>query len=174
LSGYAGKGIGGVFSACTGMREALALEGKIICTNYWTQTETCEALRIYTDMNFDGLKDTIIKMLAGEWVKIDCGAFRNDMTTCKSRDDVLTLLVYLAYDRESGKTFIPNAEIRAELVRAVKSFRTVLRHLCLTGKNGKGYNKINCRYGRERPLDLRYRRCGMTSSLTYLNDCRHE
>ncbi len=91
--------------------------------NYWTQTETYEALRIYTDMNFDGLKDTIIKMLAGESVKIDYGTFQNDMTTFESKDDVLTLLVhlgYLAYDREMGKAFIPNAEIRAEFVRAVK------------------------------------------------------
>lgn len=91
--------------------------------NYWTQTETYEALRIYTDMNFDGLKDTIIKMLAGEQAEIDYGTFQNDMTTFESKDDVLTLLVhlgYLAYDREMGKAFIPNAEIRAEFVRAVK------------------------------------------------------
>ena len=36
------------------------------------------------------------------------------MTTFKSRDDVLTLLVhlgYLAYDEETQEVFIPNLEI---------------------------------------------------------------
>jgi hypothetical protein len=27
--------------------------------NYWTRTETCEALRIYIELNIDGLKDEI-------------------------------------------------------------------------------------------------------------------
>lgn len=43
--------------------------------------------------------------------------------TFESRDDVLTLLVhlgYLAYDQKSDEVFIPNVEIQAEFVRAVK------------------------------------------------------
>ena len=62
-------------------------------------------------------------MLAGERIKIDCETFQNDMTTFESKDDVLTLLIhlgYLAYDMETAETFIPNAEIRAEFVRAIK------------------------------------------------------
>ena len=46
------------------------------------------------------------------------------MTTFQSRDDVLTLLVhlgYLAYHYDSCQVSIPNAEIRAEFVRAIKS-----------------------------------------------------
>ena len=31
--------------------------------SYWSQTETYEALKIYIDMNFDGLKDAIVLML---------------------------------------------------------------------------------------------------------------
>ncbi|MCD7835312.1 MAG: AAA family ATPase, partial [Lachnospiraceae bacterium] len=34
--------------------------------NYWTQTETFESLKEYIGMDFDGLKDAIIKMLGGE------------------------------------------------------------------------------------------------------------
>ena len=92
-------------------------------SSYWTQTETYEALKIYVKMNYDGLKDSIIQMLAGECVKIDYRTFQNDMTTFESKDDVLTLLVhlgYLAYDRKTSRVFIPNAEVRAEFVRAVK------------------------------------------------------
>lgn len=92
-------------------------------SSYWTQTETYEALKIYVKMNYDGLKDAIVYMLTGENVNIDYRTFQNDMTTFESRDDVLTLLVhlgYLAYDREKCQVFIPNAEVQAEFVRAVK------------------------------------------------------
>lgn len=33
--------------------------------NYWNQTETFEALQVYIDMNFDGLKDDVLSMIAG-------------------------------------------------------------------------------------------------------------
>lgn len=91
--------------------------------SYWTQTETYEALRIYIDMNFDGLRDAVIEMLAGESVKIDTETFQNDMTTFQSRDDVLTLLIhlgYLAYDSERKSAFIPNYEVSQEFVRSLK------------------------------------------------------
>lgn len=38
--------------------------------NYWNQTETFEALREYIVMNFDGLKDTVIELLAGNHKKL--------------------------------------------------------------------------------------------------------
>lgn len=91
--------------------------------SYWTQTETYEALKIYIDLNYDGLKDSIVKMLAGEWISIDYKTFQNDMTTFQSKDDVLTLLVhlgYLAYHHDNHKVSIPNTEIRGEFVRAIK------------------------------------------------------
>ena len=100
------------------------LFGKI--ENYWNQTETFEALQVYIDMNFDGLKKTIIDMLGGKKCKIDAGTFQNDMTSLQGRDDVLTLLVhlgYLAYDDDSGEVYIPNEEVRQEFIRAVKNFK---------------------------------------------------
>ena len=90
--------------------------------SYWTQTETYEALKIYIDLNYDGLKDAIVKMLAGEHVSINTERFQNDMTTFSNKDDVLTLLVhlgYLAFDRKSSAVFIPNAEIRGEFRNAI-------------------------------------------------------
>ena len=93
-------------------------------SNYWTQTETYESLRIYIDMDFDGLKQAIIDMLGGQKCRIDAGTFQNDMTSLKSRDDVLTLLVhlgYLAYDEDSGEVCIPDEEVRQEFLRAVRN-----------------------------------------------------
>ncbi len=59
--------------------------------NYWNQTETYEALKAYIKLNFDGLKDAVIRMLAGERVQINTGTFSNDMTSFQGKDDVLTL-----------------------------------------------------------------------------------
>ena len=49
--------------------------------NYWSKTENYESVRHYIEMNFDGLKDTIIKLLAGEKAVIDTTTFSNDMVT---------------------------------------------------------------------------------------------
>lgn len=92
--------------------------------SYWTQTETYEALKLYIDMNFDGLKDTVITMLGGGRCPIDTGTFQNDMTTFHCKDDALTLLIhlgYLAYDMDQQEVFIPNEEVRAEFARAIKA-----------------------------------------------------
>lgn len=91
---------------------------------YWNQTETYEALKIYIQMNMDGLKDAIIKMLAGEKVTINTGTFSNDMTTFSSKDDVLTLLVhlgYLNYDSENEMVCIPNKEVSKEYMNAIST-----------------------------------------------------
>lgn len=94
--------------------------------SFWTNTETYEALQIYIDLDEDGLKQALVAMLSGESYEIDTGAFQNDMTTFKSKDDVLTLLVhlgYLAYNEMEKSVCIPNEEVREEFVRAVKNGR---------------------------------------------------
>ena len=91
--------------------------------SYWTSTETYEALKIYLDMNYDGLKDNIIKMLAGERCSINPRNFKNDMTSFSQKDDVFTLMVhlgYLGYDKQSGEVYIPNQEIADEFISAMK------------------------------------------------------
>ena len=91
-------------------------------SNYWTQTETYEALKIYIDMNYDGLKDAIIRLLAGESVLINPERFQNDMTSFAGKDDVLTLMIhlgYLGYNREDSTCYIPNKEVRSSFVNAI-------------------------------------------------------
>lgn len=92
--------------------------------SYWTGTETYEALKIYIDMNFDGLKEAVIGMLSGVRCEIDPSTCQNDMTTFRSRDDVLTLLLhlgYLSFDERTSEVFIPNQEIAKEFMRSVKA-----------------------------------------------------
>ncbi len=88
---------------------------------YWTSTETYEALKIYIDMNFDGLRENVIEMLGGRSCKINMRRFQNDMTTFATKDDVFALLVhlgYLGYDEEKEVVFIPNQEITDEFLNA--------------------------------------------------------
>lgn len=92
-------------------------------SNYWTSTETYESLKWYIGMNFDGLKDAVIQMVAGGRCKIDTNTFENDMVSFQSRDDVLTVLVhlgYLAYNNITKEVTIPNEEVREAFVRAIK------------------------------------------------------
>ncbi|HBA47507.1 MAG TPA: AAA family ATPase [Lachnospiraceae bacterium] len=92
--------------------------------SYWTGTETYEALKVYIDTNFDGLKESVIHMLGGGHCRINPRKFQNDMTTFTSKDDVLTLLVhlgYLTYDKKTEEVFIPNQEIMQEFLDAVDS-----------------------------------------------------
>ncbi len=65
--------------------------------NFWNKTETFEALRDYIVLNFKGLRDTIIELLAGTRKKINISTFTNDMTTFSSADDVFALLIHLGH-----------------------------------------------------------------------------
>lgn len=92
--------------------------------NYWSQTETFEALKEYIDLNFDGLKENITAMMAGMKVDIDISSFQNDMTTFHSKDDVMTLLIhlgYLGYDSINQKVYIPNNEVNGTFITSVKN-----------------------------------------------------
>ena len=92
--------------------------------SYWTGTETYEALKVYIERNFDGLREAVVEMIGGGSVPTDPTTFQNDMTTFYSRDDVLTLLVhlgYLTYDKSSAAVSIPNLEVSQEFIRATKT-----------------------------------------------------
>lgn len=99
---------------------------------YWNQTETYEALKVYIQMNMDGLKDAVVRMLAGGRVEINTGTFSNDMTTFATKDDVLTLLVhlgYLTYSESDRTVSIPNKEVSKEYINAISTmdWREVMR-----------------------------------------------
>ena len=91
--------------------------------SYWSQKGTYETVLPLINMNFDGLKNAMIEMLAGGMVKVKTSGYQNDMVTFKNKDDVLTLLIhlgYLAYDFKKKVAFVPNEEIRSELTDAVE------------------------------------------------------
>ena len=66
---------------------------------------------------------SFIEMLSGASVEVDVGSFQNDIVSIDNKDDVLTYLIhlgYLAYLNYSRSAFVPNEEIRQELIRATR------------------------------------------------------
>ncbi len=91
--------------------------------SFWSQTGTYESILPLINMDFDGLKRAIIQMIAGESVKVKTTSYQNDMVIFKNKDDVLTLLIhlgYFAYDTKCKTAFVPNEEIRSELIDAIE------------------------------------------------------
>ncbi len=100
------------------------------CDSYWSSTSAYDSVVTYIKMNFDGLKDDIIRMLAGGRCRVNTTKFQNDLSIINSKDDVLTVLIhlgYLSYDRSRGECYIPNKEVRIEMTNAVED--TGWKHL---------------------------------------------
>ena len=91
--------------------------------SYWTSTTTYENLKRYISMNYEGLRDSVIELLAGNEVRVDVKRFANDIHEINSRDAVLTLLIhlgYLSYNDEREKVRIPNYEVQREFERTIE------------------------------------------------------
>ena len=93
------------------------------CRSYWTTTGAYDSINTYIQMNFDGLKDDIIKMLAGEHVQVNTSKFQNDMHIVRSKNDALTVMIhlgYLSYNHDGKECYIPNKEVAEEFLNAVE------------------------------------------------------
>ena len=93
------------------------------CRSFWASTASYDTVAHYIQMNYEGLKDDVVRMLAGERCPVDPTGFQNDMSVIQSKDDVLTVLIhlgYLSYDWKESECYIPNKEVGGEMVNAVK------------------------------------------------------
>lgn len=87
------------------------------CQSYWRKTSAAESLKYYINMDFEGLQETVARLIAGERIGLNVENFQNDFESFESADDVLTLLIHLGYltYHESEKVVqIPNEEVRIE------------------------------------------------------------
>lgn len=94
-----------------------------IFQSYWSMTGTYESIVPLIEMNFDGLRTDILKMLAGESVPVRTSTYQNDMYSFKNKNDVMTSLIhlgYLAYNQLEQSCYIPNEEIRNEFIDAIE------------------------------------------------------
>ena len=94
------------------------------CRSFWASTGAYDAVVNYIQMNYEGLKDNVISMLAGGRCSVDPTGFQNDMSIIHSKNDVFTVLIhlgYLSYNWRKDECYIPNREVAGEMVNAVKA-----------------------------------------------------
>ena len=119
---YDGYRIGNVSSIFNPNSVMTALDNDA-CLSYWSATGAYGAVARYISMNYEGLKDDILKLLGGGRVKVKTTTFDNDLSLIGSRDDVLTVLIhlgYLSYDWKSQECYVPNLEVSGVLSNAVE------------------------------------------------------
>jgi ribosomal protein S8 len=118
--GYSFKRIAHIYNPNSVVKAMLS--GEYDC--YWSKTVAYESLKSYICMNFDGLKEAIVSMIGGGRCRVNTLTFENDMTSFKSRDDVITVLIhlgYLAYDQDRKEAYVPNEEVRMAFENTISS-----------------------------------------------------
>lgn len=82
--------------------------------SYWKNTSAFSTINKFVTLNFEGLKDDVMKMMAGGKCHVNTDTFKNDLVSINSKNEVLTALIhmgYLGYDSEWSRAFIPNYEV---------------------------------------------------------------
>ena len=89
---------------------------------YWSKTSSYQVITDRLKHNFKGIRNDVVRMLAGEQIRVNVTSFMNTMDSFVTKDDVFTYLLhlgYLAYDHEGGTCRIPNREVRQEWFNAM-------------------------------------------------------
>lgn len=82
---------------------------------------------MYIKIDMEGLRQSVIGIIAGEHIPVNTGEFQNDMVSLHSADDVLTLLIhlgYLTFDFDTKTAWIPNKEVRQEFINCIEEKRS--------------------------------------------------
>ena len=96
-------------------------EVKALCETY--KKDFTEVKRWYDGYQLGKYHVYNPNAVSGASVEVDVGSFQNDVENIVNKDDVLTYLIhmgYLAYSSVNRMAFVPNEEIRQELIRATK------------------------------------------------------
>ncbi len=97
------------------------------CGNYWAMTEAFDSLQRYIDNDFNGVKDTLERLIKGEPVGINVLRFGNDMNNVSDNEELFNLLIhfgYLSYNPNLKQVVLPNQEIREEFVEAIRGSKS--------------------------------------------------
>ena len=92
--------------------------------SYWKNTSSFASINTFITMNYAGLKDNVMAMLAGGKVRVNTNTFQNDFSTVASKDDALTALIhmgYLGYDADRKSAYIPNYEVATAFEAALQT-----------------------------------------------------
>ena len=101
---------------------AAMMEGEY--ANHWSNTGSFENIKDYIEIDFDGIRKDVETMLGGGRVAVNVLGFLNTKKCFKDKHDVFTYLIhlgYLTYDKDAKECYIPNYEVRAQWVLAIKN-----------------------------------------------------
>ncbi|MCQ2191268.1 MAG: ATP-binding protein [Paludibacteraceae bacterium] len=90
--------------------------------SHWSATGSFEALKDYIMMDFAGIKQDVISMIAGESVPVNVTKFQNTLQSITNKDNAFTYLIhlgYLCYNAKDQTCHIPNEEVRREWVNSI-------------------------------------------------------
>ena len=107
-------------------------------SNYWTESSAYDLVKEAINLNFEGLKDDIIKLCSGSAISIsrpEIKSFNTADLKFKNKVAIYIYLVhlgYLGYDDADATIYVPNEETRVELLNSVKEnhwpkFETALK-----------------------------------------------
>ena len=108
--------------------------------SYWKNTSSFASINTFITMNYAGLKDDVLAMLAGGKVIVETEAFQNDLAEIHSKDDALTALIhlgYLGYDADINSAYVPNYEVAKAFQTAIKQIKEKRYYGALSGYSEK-------------------------------------
>ena len=92
--------------------------------SYWSATAAYDLVKEAINLNFEGLKDDIIKLCSGTSIRIyDIESFNTAEKNFSNKDSIYVYLVhlgYLGYNDEESTIYVPNEETRRELLHSVR------------------------------------------------------
>ena len=92
--------------------------------SYWSATAAYDIVKEAINLNFEGLKDDIIKLCSGTSIRIyDIESFNTAEKNFPNKDSIYVYLVhlgYLGYNDEESTIYVPNEETRRELLHSVR------------------------------------------------------
>lgn len=92
--------------------------------SYWKNTSAFSTINTYITKNFDGIKDDVLNMIAGNMIPVKVNTFQNDLSVIRNKDEALTALIhlgYLAYNERRKRAYIPNHEVMTAFHAALET-----------------------------------------------------
>lgn len=91
--------------------------------SYWSDTASYYPVKKCISLNFICLKEDIIDLVNGNSLNgIDITRFNNENSVFSSKDSVIVYLIhlgYLAYNSNQNEVYVPNEEVRRELLKSL-------------------------------------------------------